>query len=108
MAPIARTVELVGVGAYLGLPTSFQTLRSYRGCDYPDRRGTPSDDPEPRQRRDVHPQAFDIALTPNEVLAIAGSFISGCSTGIASNAALSITNTGAIVPGTKLASRRLP
>lgn len=28
------------------------------------------------------PQAFDIPLTPPEVLAIAGGFISGCDTGI--------------------------
>jgi len=46
--------------------------------------------------------AFDIPLAPNEVLAIAGAFISGCDLGIPSNHPLTITNKGTIKPGTKL------
>jgi hypothetical protein len=48
------------------------------------------------------PQAFDIPLTPSEVLAIAGAFISGCDTGIPANPSLAITNTGTVAPGTQL------
>jgi hypothetical protein len=36
-------------------------------------------------------QAFDLALLPNEVLATAGGFVSGCDLGVPANAALAIT-----------------
>jgi hypothetical protein len=45
---------------------------------------------------------FDIAMTPSEVLAIAGPFISGCSLDIPANPVLSITASGAAVPGARL------
>lgn len=48
------------------------------------------------------PAAFDTALSPSQVLALASPFISGCDLGIPANPVLSITNTGAAVPGTKL------
>jgi hypothetical protein len=48
------------------------------------------------------PQSFDVGLTPSEVLAIAGQFISGCDLGIPANPVLSITNTGTVAPGTLL------
>ena len=68
------------------------------------------------------PQAFDIAMSPSEVLAIAGGFISGCDTGIprkctvrcmtktpcilsafpTANTALAITNQGTPSAGTLL------
>jgi hypothetical protein len=41
-------------------------------------------------------------MSPSEVLAIAGPFISGCDIGIPANPSLAVTNTGAIGPGTKL------
>ncbi|KAF8489161.1 hypothetical protein JB92DRAFT_3014252 [Gautieria morchelliformis] len=47
-------------------------------------------------------QGFDVAMSPSEVLAIAGSFISGCDTGIPSNTALTPTNTGTPSAGTLL------
>ncbi|KAF8488226.1 hypothetical protein JB92DRAFT_3017596 [Gautieria morchelliformis] len=47
-------------------------------------------------------QGFDMAMSPSEVLAIAGSFISGCGTGILSNMALTLTNTGTPSAGTLL------
>ncbi|KAF8518080.1 hypothetical protein JB92DRAFT_2904314 [Gautieria morchelliformis] len=47
-------------------------------------------------------QGFDVAMWQSEVLAIAGSFISGCDTGIPSNMALTLTNTGTPSAGTLL------
>jgi hypothetical protein len=83
MAATARVVENVGVGAYLGGATLI-------------------DDPvlldaaasiltvEARHQTVLNilsgasavPSAFDIPLTPSEVLALAGPFISGCDVGI--------------------------
>ncbi|KAH9049257.1 ferritin-like domain-containing protein [Lactarius deliciosus] len=70
MAPVARLVENVGVGAYLGAahlvqdPARHQTvLNMFQGGS-------------------AIPQAFDIPLLPQEVLAIAGPFISGCDLGV--------------------------
>jgi hypothetical protein len=48
------------------------------------------------------PQSFDIPLLPQEVLAIAGPFIKGCSLGITPNPSLAVTNTGSITTGTSL------
>ncbi|KAH9991432.1 hypothetical protein BJV77DRAFT_962777 [Russula vinacea] len=47
-------------------------------------------------------QPFDIPLLPQEVLAIAGSFIKGCDLGIPANPSLSVTNTGSVTTGTSL------
>ncbi|KAF8523597.1 hypothetical protein JB92DRAFT_2884296 [Gautieria morchelliformis] len=47
-------------------------------------------------------QGFNMAMSPSEVLAIAGSFISGCDTGIPSNTALTLTNTCTPSAGTLL------
>jgi len=43
-----------------------------------------------------------LPLLPNEVLAIAGSFIQGCDLKIPANPPLSVTNTGTITAGTSL------
>lgn len=48
------------------------------------------------------PSAFDMALSPSQILAIAGAFISDCDLGIPANPALKITNSGTPVVGTKL------
>jgi uncharacterized membrane protein YgcG len=51
----------------------------------------------------VIPQAFDLALTPQEVVSIAGPFITGpCDIGITPTNSLSITNSGPITSGTTL------
>jgi hypothetical protein len=50
----------------------------------------------------VIPQAFDFALTPSEVLASAGPFISGCDLGIPANVPLSIANPDALLSGGKI------
>jgi len=83
MAATARLVENVGVGAYLGgatllsdpvlldaaatiltIEARHQTILNVLGLG------------------SAIPQSFDIALSPSEVLAIAGGFISGCNLGI--------------------------
>jgi len=48
------------------------------------------------------PQAFDIPLVPQEVLAIAGGFISGCDVGVTALPSLALTNTGTVGAGTSL------
>jgi len=49
------------------------------------------------------PAAFDIALTPQEVISIAGGFIDGpCDLGVTPTNPLTVTNTGAISQGTTL------
>ncbi|KAF9480245.1 hypothetical protein BDN70DRAFT_805590 [Pholiota conissans] len=105
MAATARVVEAVGVGAYLGGATLL-------------------DDPvlldsaasiltvEARHQTILNvlsssgtaiPAAFDIALSPSEVLALAGPFFDGpCDLGVPANPALSLTNTGSVGPGTQL------
>ncbi|KAF8583947.1 hypothetical protein K439DRAFT_1617042 [Ramaria rubella] len=104
MAATARVVENVGVSAYLGaahLISDPQILEAAGSILTAEARhqtvlnilsGTGS----------AIPQAFDIPLSPSEVLAIAGGFISGCDTGIPSNLPLMITNTGTPAVGTLL------
>jgi len=104
LIPVARTVEQVGVGAYLGAaaligdPLILTAAASIATV-------------EARHQTILNvlsdgtaiPQAFDIALGPQEVLAIALVFIKGaCDLGVPPNAALSITNTGTVTTGTSL------
>ncbi|KAL0949050.1 hypothetical protein HGRIS_009143 [Hohenbuehelia grisea] len=103
MAATARVVENVGVSAYLGGatlltdPVLLQAAGSILTV-------------EARHQTILNvmnsgtaiPSAFDIPLAPNEILAIAGPFISGCDLGIPANPSLSITNTGTPAPGTLL------
>lgn len=103
MAPVARLVENVGVGAYLGAahlitdPVLLTDAASIVTV-------------EARHQTMLNvlnsgtaiPAAFDIPLVPQEVLAIAGSFISGCSTGIDALPSLKVTNQGAVTAGTSL------
>ncbi|KAH9853859.1 ferritin-like domain-containing protein [Lenzites betulinus] len=103
MAATARVVENLGVAAYLGAAhlISDPVLLTAAGSILT---------VEARHQTILNvlsngvsiPQAFDIALLPNEVLAVAGAFISGCDTGITPNQALTITNTGSVGPGTSL------
>ncbi|KAI0069195.1 hypothetical protein BV25DRAFT_113979 [Artomyces pyxidatus] len=103
MASAARLVENVGVGAYLGaahlvedpvILTAAATIVTV----------------EARHQTVLNilnggtaiPQAFDLPLLPQEVLAIAGGFISGCDLGITANPALTVTNSGPIQVGTSL------
>lgn len=83
MAATARVVENVGVAAYLGGatlitdPVFLDAAASILTV-------------EARHQTILNvltggsaiPSAFDIPLTPSEVLAIAGAFISGCDVGI--------------------------
>ncbi|QRV87813.1 cytochrome b2 (L-lactate ferricytochrome C oxidoreductase) protein [Ceratobasidium sp. AG-Ba] len=103
MAPIARLVENVGVSAYLGGAALIDDRQLLVAA------GTILTD-EARHQTVLNmlnggvaiPSAFDIALSPSQVLALAGGFISGCDLGIPANPALKVTNTGAVAPGTSL------
>lgn len=105
MAATARIVENVGVAAYsggailltdpvlLGAAASILTVeaRHQTVLNILSGGGT------------AIPAAFDIALTPSEVLALASPFIDGpCDLGIPANPTLSVTNTGSVGPGTLL------
>ncbi|OBZ71829.1 hypothetical protein A0H81_08226 [Grifola frondosa] len=103
MAATARVVENLGVSAYLGAaslisdPVLLTAAASIMTI-------------EARHQTILNiltagtaiPQAYDIAFTPSEVLAIASTFISGCDIGITANPTLSTTNTGSVQPGTQL------
>lgn len=105
MAATARVVEMVGVGAYLGaagLITDPQLLTAAASILTVEARhqtmlnvlnGAGS----------AIPGAFDIPLSPSQVLAIAGPFIQpGCDLGVPANTPLTITNTGPVGVGTSL------
>ncbi|KAJ6516376.1 ferritin-like domain-containing protein [Mycena sanguinolenta] len=94
MAATARAVELVGVAAYLGAATlvddpvlldsaaSILTVEARHQTLLNVLSGASS-----------IPGAFDVALTPQETLSIAGGFITGpCDTGITPTNTLTITN----------------
>lgn len=104
MAVVARVVEAVGVGAYAGASilvedknillaaATILTIEARHQSVLNTINGATS-----------VPSAFDIALTPPQVLALAGSFISGCSfPEIQANTPLAITNDGVVQPGTRL------
>ncbi|KAJ7122908.1 ferritin-like domain-containing protein [Mycena epipterygia] len=105
LAATARVVEYVGVAAYLGGATllddpifldaaaSILTIEARHQTVLNILSGTGS----------AIPQAFDIPLTPQEVLSIAGGFVDGpCDLGITATNPLTVTNTGAVAPGTLL------
>ncbi len=83
MAPVARLVENVGVGAYLGAahlvqdPVILTAAASILTIEA--RHQTILN---VLQGGSAIPQAFDIPLLPQEVLSIAGPFISGCDLGV--------------------------
>lgn len=103
MAAVARVVEAAGVGAYLGgaglledknilgAAGSILTIEARHQTFLNTLNGG-----------SAVPQAFDVALSPSEVLALAGGFISGCDLGIPANAPIAITNEGTVAIGTKL------
>jgi hypothetical protein len=83
MLTIAQVVENVGVGAYLGAAHLVDDPRVLTAA-------ASIVTIEARHQTLLNvfqgfspiPQSFDLALSPNEVLAIAGSFIQGCDLGI--------------------------
>ena len=107
MATVARVVEAVGVGAYLGgsvliedknilaAAASILTIEARHQSFLNVLNGATG-----------VPQPFDIALTPPQVLALAGGFIQECDVQgalkIKANDPLSITNNGTVTPGTLL------
>ncbi|KAJ7283300.1 ferritin-like domain-containing protein [Mycena rebaudengoi] len=105
MAAVARTVELVGVAAYLGgavlidspeflaAAASILTIEARHQSVLNILSGTGS----------VIPAAFDMGFTPQEVLSIAGGFIDGpCDLGLTAANTLTVTNTGTVSAGTLL------
>jgi len=101
MVTFARTLEQVGVSAFLGaaelvsdrsILTAAATILTV----------------EARHQTLLNtlnggsaiPQAFDQPLTPQQILAVAGPIISGCNLGIPPNLPVNITN--AVLPGNKL------
>lgn len=105
MAATARVVEAVGVGAYLGAatllddPVLLDSAASILTVEA--RHQTVLNMLSPSGT--AIPAAFDIALTPSEVLALASPFFDGpCDLGVPANPVLSITNTGSVGPGTQL------
>jgi len=101
MAAVARLVENVGVSAYLGGAALVDDRQLLVAA------ATILTD-EARHQTVLNmlnggvaiPSAFDVALAPSQVLALAGGFVSGCDLGIPANPALKVTNTGALAPGT--------
>lgn len=101
MAGVARLVENVGVSAYLGGAALIDDRQLLVAA------ATILTD-EARHQTVLNmlnggvaiPSAFDIALAPSHVLALAGGFVSGCDLGIPALPALKVTNTGALAPGT--------
>ncbi|KAJ7785087.1 ferritin-like domain-containing protein [Mycena maculata] len=105
LAATARVVEYIGVSAFLGganllddpifldAAASILTVEARHQTLLNILSGTGS----------AIPSAFDIALTPQEVLSIAGGFITGpCNTGIIPTNPLTVNNTGPISSGTLL------
>jgi hypothetical protein len=103
MAATARVVEYLGVSAYLGGATiiddpvfldaaaSILTVEARHQTVLNILSGTGS----------AIPSAFDIPLTPQEVLSVAGGFVDGpCDLGITPTNTLTVTNTGPIAVGT--------
>jgi len=105
MINVARILEDVGLGAYLGAAhlISDPVLLTSAGSILT---------VEARHQTVLNilagtgtaiPSAFDIALQPQEVLAIVSPFLNGpCNLGIPPNPTLTITNQGPVQPGTML------
>ncbi|KAF9224359.1 hypothetical protein BS17DRAFT_779678 [Gyrodon lividus] len=103
MVATARVVENVGVSAYLGALTAISdpALVTAAGSIMT---------VEARHQTVLNllsdatsiPQPFDMALTPADVLALAGAFISGCDLGVSANPPLTVTSGGSLKTGTKL------
>ena len=84
MVTVARVVEHVGIATYLGAAHLVQDPRVLTAAativTVESRHGTVLNIFESAT---AISQPFDLAFLPNEVLAIAGSFIKGCDLGIA-------------------------
>ncbi|KAH9991672.1 hypothetical protein BJV74DRAFT_414417 [Russula compacta] len=99
----ARVVEDVGVGAYLGAAHLIEDPRILT-----DTASIVTIESRHQTMLNVLnngmgvPESFDIPLLPQEVLSIAGGFISGCDLGIHANAPLSVTTPGSITVGETL------
>lgn len=101
---VARVVEMVGVGAYLGAASLVQDPQLLTAA-------ASILTVEARHQTMLNilggsttaiPGAFDLPLKPEQVLAIASPFISGCDLGIKANTPLKITNKDTPKVGTTL------
>ena len=102
MVPVARVVENVGVGAYLGAAHLVGDLNVLTAA-------ASIMTVEARHQTILNvlsgataiPQSFDIPLLPQEVLAIAGAFIKGCDLGITRTCATVTTLANLMQPHTR-------
>ncbi|EEB87615.1 hypothetical protein MPER_14982, partial [Moniliophthora perniciosa FA553] len=105
MAANARVVENLGVAAYLGaapLVTDPIVLEAAGSILTVEARHQTVLNVLSGQGTAI-PNAFDIAFSPSEVLAVAAPFFDGpCDLGVPAFPTLAVTNTGAVTPGTKL------
>lgn len=101
---VARVVELTGVSAYLGAAPLLQDPRLLAAA-------ASILTIEARHQSILNilsgtgtaiPTAFDFALSPPQVLAIAGPFVSGCDLGIQANLPITLTNSAPPGIGSKL------
>jgi len=104
MITAARAIEYVGVSAFLGSLANINDAAILTS-------GASILTNEARHQTILNvlngntaiPQAFDMAMLPNEVVTIAEVFFSGpCDTGITPNTPLSVTNNGSITTDTLL------
>ncbi|GJJ07683.1 hypothetical protein Clacol_001888 [Clathrus columnatus] len=104
MVNTARVVENVGVAAYLGgaslLTDPVITVEAGTIATVEARHQTMLN--LLSSTGSTIPVPFDVALSPSEVLAIAGGFISGCQLPIPANPALTITNSETPTIGSQL------
>lgn len=105
MAATARIVENLGVMAYLGaaqLLTDPQLLEAAGSILTVEARHQTVLNILSGTGKAI-PSAFDLALSPSEVLAVASPFFDGpCDLGVPANPTLSVTNTGSVGQGTTL------
>jgi hypothetical protein len=103
MSTVARVFELTGVSAFLGAaPLLTDPVLLTAAASILSVEARHSTMLNALNTGSAIPAAFDIPLTPSEILAIASPFISDCDLGVPANPSLTVTNTGALTPGTTL------
>lgn len=104
MIATGRRIEYVGVSAFLGSLASLNNSAILTdGASILTNEARHQSVMNVLDGETAIPQAFDMAMLPNEVVTIAEVFFSGpCETGITPNVALTITNDGTVTTDTRL------